>query len=251
MAVVPPYTRYAEIYDQTGQSEFGLRMRRCVRDLLAQRGWRGRRILDLACGTGAVATAWAQEGYEVIGVDLAAEMLQQAQQRARRMGVRVYFWQQDMRTLSLNVRVDLVTCFYDSVNYLLTLSDLLTVFRRVEAVLSPGGFWAFDLNTLFALSHHWDGLVDAGDDEEVAYIWQCLYDPSTCVSALRATFFVRRGDLYEKFVEVHQERGYPHEDVLHTLQQAGFTSLQAYDYPSLGPPDPESTRLLYLARKPG
>jgi len=84
----------------------------------------------------------------------------------------------------------------------------------------------------------------------VAYIWQCFYDPATGVSALRATFFVRRGDLYEKFVEVHQERGYPHEDVLNALQQAGFTALQAYDYPSLQPPAPESTRLLYLARKP-
>lgn len=251
MAVVPPYSRYAEIYDQTGQSQFGLRMRHCILTLVVQQGWQGRRILDLACGTGAVATAWAREGYEVIGVDLAAEMLRQARLRARRAGVKVHFWQQDMRTLSLNARVDLVTCFYDSLNYLLSFADLCSVFSRIAAILSPGGFWAFDLNTLFALSHHWEGLVDACDDDEVAYIWQCCYDPATCISALRATFFVRRGDLYEKFVEVHKERGYSHEEVLTALQETGFTALQAYEYPSLKPPHPESTRLLYLARKPG
>jgi hypothetical protein len=155
-----------------------------------------------------------------------------------------------MRTLALNARVDLVTSFYDSVNYLLTPQDLRQTFARVWAVLAPGGFFVFDLNTLFALSHHWEGLVDAGDDGEVAYIWHCTYDPATCVSALRATFFVRRGDLYEKFVEVHEERGYEHEDVLDALQEAGFTSLMAYDYPSLQPPQPESTRLVYLARRP-
>ena len=251
MSLGPPYSRYAEIYDQTGQCTFGLRLRQGIKPLLVEQGWQGRRVLDLACGTGAVAIAWAQEGYDVIGVDRAATMLQQAREKAHQRGVAIRFFQQDMRWLTLNTRVDLVTSFYDSVNYLLTPQDLRQMFTRVWTALAPGGFFVFDLNTLFALSHHWDGLADAEDEGEIAYIWRCTYDPATCISALRATFFVRRGDLYEKFVELHEERGYSLEEVLALLQEVGFASPLVYDHPTLKPPHPESTRWVYLARKPG
>ena len=40
-------------------------------------------VLDLACGTGAMTCLLAQRGYEMIGVDLSAEMLSVATEKAQ------------------------------------------------------------------------------------------------------------------------------------------------------------------------
>lgn len=42
----------------------------------------GRRVLDVACGTGNLAIPAAQAGAEVIGIDIAPNLVEQARQRA-------------------------------------------------------------------------------------------------------------------------------------------------------------------------
>lgn len=246
----PPYSRYAEIYDQTGQSRFGLRMLTYIRKILQTHQWQGGRVLDLACGTGAVALRLAREGYEVLGVDCSEAMLRQARGKSAGVKNAPVWLQQDMRALALNRQVDLVTCFYDSLNYILSLAEMKQVFLGVREALVPGGLFLFDLNTLFALAHHWDGLADARDEGDVAYIWRCWYDPRTRISDLEATFFVRRGELYEKFVEVHRECGYEQEEIIDALLEVGLEFLEAYAYPTYDPPHEETTRIVYVARRP-
>ena len=47
------YDDLASVYDLTGQSRFSLRMVSYLLELLALRHYKPRRVLDLACGTGA------------------------------------------------------------------------------------------------------------------------------------------------------------------------------------------------------
>jgi SAM-dependent methyltransferase len=53
-------------------------------------GVAGQRILDLGCGTGALAGAFAQRGCWVVGLDPSLEMLQQARALARRQQLTVH-----------------------------------------------------------------------------------------------------------------------------------------------------------------
>ena len=46
-------------------------------------------ILDLGCGTGSILLPLAQEGFDVIGVDLSSEMLTEADHKAMEAGVSV------------------------------------------------------------------------------------------------------------------------------------------------------------------
>jgi len=64
-----------------------------VHDLLAERiePREGERILDLACGTGAVAERLARAGAEVTGVDFAAELIETAKRRADELGLDVEY----------------------------------------------------------------------------------------------------------------------------------------------------------------
>lgn len=59
----------------------------------------GRRFLDLACGTGAVAELAAEAGADVVGVDLAPALIDQAKQRAEQRGLEIDYRVGDVEAL--------------------------------------------------------------------------------------------------------------------------------------------------------
>ena len=59
----------------------------------------GTRVLDLACGAGQIAIPMARAGAEVIGVDIAGNLIAQARARAQAEGVRVQFDEGDAEEL--------------------------------------------------------------------------------------------------------------------------------------------------------
>ena len=112
-------------------------------------------LLDIACGEGSFAVVMAAAGYRVSGVDQSAEMIALARERARLASIQVDFSVEDMRNLQFVEEFDLVTCFFDSLNYLLTVRDLQAAFHGVFAALRPGGYFIFDMNTVHGLVVNW------------------------------------------------------------------------------------------------
>lgn len=108
-------------------------------------GLRGRRLLDVACGTGKSFEPMLARGYRVTACDLSPQMVVRARDRARdRADVRVA----DMRSLPWESSFDLVTCMDDAVNYLLTPDHLAAALSSIAKALAPGGVLVFDTNTL-------------------------------------------------------------------------------------------------------
>jgi len=65
-------------------------------------------ILDIGCGTGRHAIELAKRGYQVVGVDLSASMIQKAKQNAKKQQVQVTFEQHDARNLPFVSKFDIV-----------------------------------------------------------------------------------------------------------------------------------------------
>lgn len=248
------YEKYAEIYDATGQDEFGKRMLKDLHGLLKEAGLLPRTALDLACGTGTVAILLAQEGIEVWGIDASDKMLSVARRKSEQLGLPITFVQQDMRALDLPQTFDVVTCFYDALNYVLCEEDLRTVFFRVFRHMNPGGLFVFDTNTISALRDIWGNNSFADDEGDVAYIWDNRYDPVTGHATLTATFFVKRPELgpsiYEKFTEIHTERAYPLKSLCSMLEEAGFRVVKHYAHGKARPATEEDKRAVFVAAKP-
>ena len=59
----------------------------------------GMKVLDVACGTGNTALPEAKKGAEVIGVDIAANLIEQARARAEAEGLRIKFEEGDVEDL--------------------------------------------------------------------------------------------------------------------------------------------------------
>jgi len=247
---VSTYGAYAEVYDRSGQLAFSLRMIRYLRTLLERHPVEGRRLLELACGTGTVAVAMAGDGWGVYGVDASEAMLFEARRKAEEAGVAIAFSRQDMRTFSLPERVDLATCLYDSMNYMLTSEDLVAAFRRVYQVLEPGGLFLFDMNTAYALAVLWDDEVHVSDEEDMTVIFSSHYDEHRQRVTVQATVFERRGEAYRKIQEEHTEQAYPPEQVATLLTDVGFRVEAYYDCFSFIRAYDGSYRIMWVARKP-
>lgn len=75
------------------------------------------RVLDLACGEGRHSILLAQRGYEVTGVDTSSDFLAHARARAVTLPRPPLFLEQDIRTLNLTTRFDLVLLIGNSFGY--------------------------------------------------------------------------------------------------------------------------------------
>ena len=107
----------------------------------------GRRLLDVACGTGNSFMPMLARGYTVTACDLSPEMAARAKAKAAgRARVTVA----DMRSLPWRGCFDLVTCVDDSMNYLLSTTDLVAALRSMANALAPRGLAVFDTNSLAA-----------------------------------------------------------------------------------------------------
>src|SRR5687767_143742 len=81
--------------------------------LLERHGAPGRRLLDVACGTGKSFLSFVRRGYDVTACDVSPEMLEQA--RAKAAGRAELVWG-DMRELPELGPFDVVTCIDEPLN---------------------------------------------------------------------------------------------------------------------------------------
>lgn len=251
-----PYARYAEVYDRIGQRAFGERMAEAVLSLCAGDPHPPEHILDLACGTGAATVIFAAHGARVVGVDRSGSMLSVARAAAATAGLHIEFIEQDIRALLIEGPFDLVSCFYDSINYLLEVEDLVECFARVRSVLGPEGRFVFDVNSQAKLNVWGDAPFVAVDEPDLFGLYQATYDPQTHRSPLRLIFFVRDAvdpTRWERFDEEHIERGYLLSEIDDALQQAGLVRTHLFNIPNQGGPPrgpgtERSHRVLFVAR---
>ena len=103
----------------------------------------GGAILDLCCGTGIVTVPLAETGLEVVGVDISEAMLAQAQAKAKGRQ-NLTFYLQDALEFSTSQCFGLTLMTGNAFQCFLTDKDLITLFAKVYALLSPGGMFIFD-----------------------------------------------------------------------------------------------------------
>jgi SAM-dependent methyltransferase len=136
---------------------------------LAERhGMRGRRVLDVACGTGKSFAPLLGRGYEVTGCDISAAMLDRA--RTKVPGVRLVA--ADMRALPPLGEFDLVTCLDDALNYTHEEHELLGALRGIRASLARSGIAIWDINTQAMYRGDFSETWAVEDDRNRLVLWR-------------------------------------------------------------------------------
>jgi ubiquinone/menaquinone biosynthesis C-methylase UbiE len=248
---IKPYSRIAEVYDDLMTAVDYASWAGYIDQLIKRCGMGpGAGLLDIACGTGSLALLLAGKGYNVDGMDLSREMLKIATKKAKGMRVKAEFFEGDIKGFEVKNNYDVITCCFDSVNYLSTPEELSACFGSVHKALKPGGVFIFDVNTIYALEHFWGDNTEMRDDKGVISIWSNRYLPSSQTSELELTVFVPRGSLYEKIAERHTERAYPLGDLKEILISVGFSKVEYFKQNSLESPSENTKRVTFLVVKP-
>jgi len=186
-------------------------------------GLRGRRALDLGCGTGSSTAPLLARGYSVMACDISPGMVSAARRKYPRHARS--FVVADMRRLPELGEFDLVLCLDDAINYLLRQEDLEATFKCVSRSLSPTGIFAFDLNSLYTYRTAFaQAMVKEGDDVFMA--WRGESSPqfrSGGVGAATVEIFSRRSDgLWERSAMRHVQRHHSQRAIRAALANAGL-----------------------------
>jgi SAM-dependent methyltransferase len=203
--------------------------------------------LDLACGTGNLTVKVGKHYRNVWGVDLSNQMLTEAESKLREMGIKAKLICQDICSLKLNQKFDLITCALDSINYIIENEDLERLFDNVLLHLKDDGVFIFDINSYYKLTEILGNNLYTYDEDDVVYIWENTLEND--LVNMNLTFFVKENKLYRRFDEEHVERAYKDEFIESLLNKKGFkivNKLNNYEYKVL---DDACERIVYVVRK--
>lgn len=246
------YEALAGCYDAlTGDVQYEKRAAYLMR-LLRRAKRKVETVLDLACGTGTMTCLLAEQGYEMIGVDLSEDMLAEAMNKAFELEEerRPLLLQQSMTKLRLFAPVDAVVCCLDSLNYLTSPKAVQSTFRRVYENLQSGGIFVFDVNTVYKFEQL-DGQVFLDETEDSYCVWRAAYSRrSRTITYGMDLFRERRDGAWNRTLEEHCERAYTREELTQWLAEAGFTDIRFFGDLSRSEPKEEELRMYVSALRP-
>ncbi|MFI3177579.1 MAG: class I SAM-dependent methyltransferase [Eubacteriales bacterium] len=208
-------------------------------------------VLDLGCGSGTMTELMAQEGYDMIGIDCSREMLQVAMDKKEESRADILYLNQDMRSFELYGTVRAVYSVCDSINYIVDLQELREVFRLVNNYLETDGMFICDFNTIYKYEEVIGNTTIAENREDCSFIWDNYYDHKTHLNEYDLTLFIREGQLFQRVMETHYQRGYTIEEVTLQMELAGLEVCKILDADTLGVPVEETQRVYVIAREQG
>lgn len=199
--------------------------------LLKDRGLNNGRIVDLGCGSGILAKALSEGGFEVLGIDFSAEMVKIAKRQAPKAQFKVgSFLEMEIPScVAVTATGEIFNYLIDSSNNIKKLEQL---FREIYRQLLPNGIFLFDVLCLglpaldgikFLETPEWDMTIKYVEDTNTKRLKREII-----------LFRKVKDNQYRKSKEVHEVRLYESSFVYHLLEQIGFSveKIDRYaDYP--------------------
>ncbi|MGP8079633.1 MAG: class I SAM-dependent DNA methyltransferase [Dehalococcoidales bacterium] len=234
------YQRLAQFYEVGGWGKFAEHYIGLIDRLLIEYGIKKARILDIACGTGILALALAKQGHSVHGIDISQEMIALA--RAKSSGIaNVSFDVQSITDFKVKGEFDIVTCTFDSLNYLITFDELKKMFDCVAGSLGKSGLFVFDSNT----SQQYLSVGNISLNQTIgaeSFQQEVSYDP---VRKKAKTIF-KFADGAE---EIHEQRPYELSDLNPILNNSGLRLIKSFSWFDDRPYNKESKRLICITQR--
>ena len=253
------YSSFAQVYDLFMDNVPYEEWSRYLISLLKEYQVTDGTVVELGCGTGKMTRLLADAGYDMVGVDNSAEMLEIAGERQEEEERNdILYLLQDMREFELYGTVGAVFSICDSLNYITEPEELKQVFRWVNNYLDPGGIFIFDFNTEYKYREVLGDQTIAESREDCSFIWDNYYYEEERINEYELNLFIREdaeseteGDLYRRFRETHFQRAYTLEEITRIVEESGLQFVTAYEAFTKEPPSKNSERIYVIAREQG
>ncbi len=136
------YRHLSQAYDLIMNGGLWPTYKKLLQKNLNTRVIKGRRILDLGCGTGTILSRLS-ENNETFGIDQSTEMIK----IARKKDLNSHYQVGDIAKFRFAKKFDVIICTYDTINHLLKFNQWEKIFLRVANSLEKDGVFIFDFNT--------------------------------------------------------------------------------------------------------
>ena len=193
--------------------------------------------LDAACGTGTLLGRMVPNHWRGYGVDLSRAMLATGR-RLRDTPTAAA----DLRALPFGPSFDLVTCLFDSMNFLLTPEDLHAGIAECGRVLRDGGILYFDAVTERMVLDHFAGQQWEEAIGHYSTVWDSRYSRRTKLSETAIRFS-------DGTAGTIRERVYPREEYEAAIDNAGLEMVLCVDAETWRRPRRRTARLDFIAVK--
>ena len=187
-------------------------------DTLRRRGITEGLVVDLGCGSGLWARALVDAGYDVLGIDLSAAMIDLARTRVPEATFRTasVFQAALPPCRAVTALGEIFNYLFDAAN---AFGELGRLFRRVFDALQPGGLLIFDIaepgRGRGPRQRHFEG-------DDWAILTEYEEDTTTHQLTRRIVTFRKVDGCYRRDEENHRLQLYQGTDVAAALRRVGF-----------------------------
>ncbi len=204
----------------------------------------GAKVLDVPCGNSRLAIELARRGFQLTGVDIAAEFIAEAKMKSREAGVQIDLHERDMRDLPWTGDFAGALCFGNSFGYLDDQGNA-DFLKAVSNALRPGARFLLDIGAIaecllpaFQENRSFEvGGITLVADSRYDHVQGRMFTEYS---------FIRDGQTDKRPAS---QRIYTYHELTALLQEAGFETVAAYSSLSEDPFKLGSHRLLLISEK--
>jgi ubiquinone/menaquinone biosynthesis C-methylase UbiE len=214
------YRKTAQVYDAIYGSmgkDYGEEAAR-LRELIGRyQESSGKRLLDVACGTGGH-LVHLKDHFDVRGLDISAPMLRLAREKLPK----VPFVKGSMTRFRFEHRFDVLLCLFSSIGYACTYGRLAKTFRNFYRHLVPGGITIAE--AWIAPEDFHDGSLFGTfvDNTELKAARITVGRKKRRRSIIRFHYLLGTVDGIRHFTEIHRMGLFSREEYRKAMEEAGF-----------------------------
>ena len=189
------------------------------------------RVLDTACGTGHHAIALARQGYQVVGTDLSAPMVERARENASVAGVDVAFCVAGLGELSgLGQTFDAAICLGNSLPHLLSAPAVEGALADLASVIRPDGLLVLQNRNFDRVWVERERFMapQSARDAEGEWLFLRFYDFHQDTVTFNMLRLRRTEDGWVQGVESTELRPIFRDNLAETLSAVGFGEIAFY-----------------------
>jgi len=241
-----PYVALAPIYEHVMRHVNYRQWAHYIDSVIKKLDIKPKKLLDIGCGTGNFIHEMSLIGYQIDGCDPSEEMLK----IARVNNPATLFWKDELPRLSHTAEnsFHLVTCMYDTMNYLKSLDIFADALDRVYQLLQPGGYFIFDMvSKKFCQMYFHHADEEEVVDRNYAYSRKSYFNKSNSEQFNHFTIYTPQGI----FEEEHVQKIYPFVRIKNMIRlKTPFHFESAYEDFSFYEAGKNSDRFHFILKRP-
>lgn len=238
------YEYFAQVYDKLMEDFDYDCYTKILIGLFEKYSKKPKSLLDLACGTGEIASNMINNDIDTIAVDISEEMLQVAKSKNQKLLCLC----QDASQLDLYGTVDGAICTLDSLNHITQIEQLQQVFNKVSLFLEKDCLFLFDLNTEYKHKQVLSDNTFVIEKDDVYCVWQ-NYTENNITDIDLDLFIKNKYDGYLRYTEQFSERAYTEKEIKAVVYNSGLEMVDVVDFDTMKRPNKYTQRKIYITRK--